>query len=98
MIDFLKVFKNRVYGDLAGVFWGNLMQGFSVGWWKNKHNTHHAVPNLHESSADAHDGESGVSVWVSDVFAVVLFCAWFFLPKAFFFFCLCVFFFVTAGG
>lgn len=55
--NFLKVFKNRAYGDLAGVFWGNLMQGFSVGWWKNKHNTHHAVPNLHESSADAHDGE-----------------------------------------
>ncbi|CAN0082246.1 unnamed protein product, partial [Ectocarpus sp. 12 AP-2014] len=56
--DFLhhQVFKNRAYGDLAGVFWGNLMQGFSVGWWKNKHNTHHAVPNLHESSADAHDG------------------------------------------
>lgn len=51
------MFKNRAYGDLAGVFWGNLMQGFSVGWWKNKHNTHHAVPNLHESSADAHDGE-----------------------------------------
>lgn len=20
-------------------------QGFSVAWWKNKHNTHHAVPN-----------------------------------------------------
>ncbi|CAN0287824.1 unnamed protein product, partial [Hapterophycus canaliculatus] len=58
--DFLhhqQVFKNRAYGDLAGVFWGNLMQGFSVGWWKNKHNTHHAVPNLHESSADAHDGD-----------------------------------------
>lgn len=55
-----QVFKNRAYGDLAGVFWGNLMQGFSVGWWKNKHNTHHAVPNLHESSADAHDGERGV--------------------------------------
>eukprot|EP00752_Nemacystus_decipiens_P011765 g10441.t1 len=60
--DFLhhQVFKNRAYGDLAGVFWGNLMQGFSVGWWKNKHNTHHAVPNLHESSADAHDGDPDI--------------------------------------
>lgn len=27
------------------------MQGFSVDWWKNKHNTHHAVPN--ECSAEA---------------------------------------------
>ncbi|CAN0395297.1 unnamed protein product [Ascophyllum nodosum] len=60
--DFLhhQVFKYRPYGDLAGVFWGDLMQGFSVGWWKNKHNTHHAVPNLHESSADAHDGDPDI--------------------------------------
>jgi fatty acid desaturase/predicted heme/steroid binding protein len=57
--DFLhhQVFKNRLFGDLSGVFWGNVAQGFSVGWWKNKHNTHHAVPNLHESCPDAHDGD-----------------------------------------
>ena len=22
-----------------------VMQGFSVAWWKDKHNTHHAAPN-----------------------------------------------------
>ncbi|CAM9417760.1 unnamed protein product [Choristocarpus tenellus] len=57
--DFLhhQVFKNRVYGDMAGAFWGNLMQGFSVGWWKLKHNTHHAIPNLHPSTEEAHDGD-----------------------------------------
>ncbi|CAM9606295.1 unnamed protein product [Phaeothamnion confervicola] len=57
--DFLhhQVFKNRACGDAVGIFWGNVAQGFSVAWWKNKHNTHHAVPNLHESSPDAHDGD-----------------------------------------
>ncbi|KAG5177453.1 delta-6 desaturase [Tribonema minus] len=60
--DFLhhQVFKNRAYGDYAGIFWGNVAQGFSVGWWKNKHNTHHAVPNLHESCPDAHDGDPDI--------------------------------------
>jgi hypothetical protein len=42
-----QVFSKRKYGDLGGLFWGNLMQGFSVQWWKNKHTGHHAVPNLH---------------------------------------------------
>ena len=27
-------------------------QGFSVGWWKEKHCTHHAVPNVHEHDPD----------------------------------------------
>lgn len=60
--DFLhhQVFKNRRYGDYAGLFWGNLMQGFSVQWWKNKHNGHHAVPNLHNSSALAQDGDPDI--------------------------------------
>lgn len=60
--DFLhhQVFKNRDLGDMGGIFWGNVAQGFSTGWWKNKHNTHHAVPNLHESCADAHDGDPDI--------------------------------------
>ena len=35
-----------------GLIGGNLFQGFSVSWWKDKHNRHHAVPNVHA-------GESG---------------------------------------
>ena len=60
--DFLhhQVFKKRKYGDLAGIFWGNLMQGYSVQWWKNKHNGHHAVTNLHSSSALAQDGDPDI--------------------------------------
>ena len=40
--DFLhhQVFKKRRFGDYGGIYWGNLMQGYSVQWWKNKHNGH----------------------------------------------------------
>ena len=60
--DFLhhQVFKKRKYGDLFGIFWGNLMQGYSVQWWKNKHNGHHAVPNLHNSTASSQDGDPDI--------------------------------------
>merc|ERR1712232_218447 len=50
----------RKYGDVAGIFWGNLMQGYSVQWWKNKHNGHHAVPNLHNTSAETQDGDPDI--------------------------------------
>jgi acyl-lipid Delta6-acetylenase / acyl-lipid (9-3)-desaturase len=60
--DFLhhQVFKNRVYGDIAGLIIGDLFQGFSVGWWKSKHNSHHAVPNLHASTPEACDGDPDI--------------------------------------
>lgn len=60
--DFLhhQVFQNRKYGDYLGLFWGNLMQGFSVSWWKNKHNGHHAVTNLHSTSPESQDGDPDI--------------------------------------
>lgn len=60
--DFLhhQVFQKRVYGDLMGHFIGNVLQGFSVGWWKTKHNKHHAVPNLLQSVEGANDGDPDV--------------------------------------
>jgi len=60
--DFLhhQVFRKRKYGDWFGLFWGNLMQGYSVQWWKNKHNGHHAVPNLHNSTALSQDGDPDI--------------------------------------
>jgi fatty acid desaturase/predicted heme/steroid binding protein len=60
--DFLhhQVFKKRAYGDWLGLYWGNLMQGYSVQWWKNKHNGHHAVPNLHNSTAQSQDGDPDI--------------------------------------
>lgn len=55
-----QVFRKRKYGDWAGIYWGNVMQGFSVQWWKNKHNGHHSVPNLHSSSAVSQDGDPDI--------------------------------------
>lgn len=61
--DFLhhQVFAYRKYGDLMGIFLGNLMQGYSMQWWKNKHNGHHAVPNLHCSSVHTQDGDPDIN-------------------------------------
>jgi len=60
--DFLhhQVYKKRRYGDYSGLFWGGVMQGYSAQWWKNKHNGHHAVPNLHNSSAVSQDGDPDI--------------------------------------
>jgi len=60
--DFIhhQVFKQRKYGDLMGIFQGNVMQGYSMQWWKNKHNGHHAVPNLHNTSAITTDGDPDI--------------------------------------
>lgn len=60
--DFLhhQVFKTRRYGDYMGLLVGNVFQGFSVAWWKNKHNKHHAVPNLLQSMEGANDGDPDI--------------------------------------
>ena len=52
--DFLhhQVFENRTLNNWAGFFVGDWWQGFSVTWWKRKHNTHHAVPNVHLTDPD----------------------------------------------
>ncbi|KAJ3101890.1 hypothetical protein HDU97_001003 [Phlyctochytrium planicorne] len=52
--DFLhhQVFTDRRLNDLVGYMVGNVWQGFSVSWWKNKHCTHHSVPNVHDADPD----------------------------------------------
>ncbi|CAG8549696.1 11179_t:CDS:2 [Acaulospora morrowiae] len=52
--DFLhhQVFQNRDYNNLAGCFIGSVCQGFDPSWWKDKHNTHHAAPNVHGQDPD----------------------------------------------
>eukprot|EP00892_Ulva_mutabilis_P007773 jgi/Ulvmu1/5368/UM022_0162.1 len=51
--DFLhhQVFGERFMNNVFGYLIGNFLQGFSVDWWKSKHNTHHAAPN--ECTMDA---------------------------------------------
>lgn len=46
-----QVFANRMYNNIAGLVVGNVWQGFSVSWWKKKHNHHHAVPNVVNTQA-----------------------------------------------
>jgi len=60
--DFLhhQVYKKRRHGDYSGLFWGGVAQGFSAQWWKNKHNGHHAVPNLLNSSETSQDGDPDI--------------------------------------
>lgn len=55
-----QVFSNRTVGHYAGYIWGNVAQGFSTAWWMNKHNTHHAVPNVHATGADAQNGDPDI--------------------------------------
>ena len=48
-----QVFKERWMVDIVGGYlFGCLSQGFSSTWWKNKHNTHHASPNVEDHDPD----------------------------------------------
>lgn len=41
----MKVFETRWLNDVVSYVLGNVVLGFSVSWWKTKHNMHHAAPN-----------------------------------------------------
>jgi fatty acid desaturase len=41
---------------LLGLLHGNLLNGFSYGWWVDKHNAHHAHPNDIDADPDVHPG------------------------------------------
>lgn len=47
-----QVFKNRTINNLLGLLFGNTMQGFSVTWWKDRHNTHHSATNVQGHDPD----------------------------------------------
>ncbi|KAK9768828.1 hypothetical protein K7432_000259 [Basidiobolus ranarum] len=47
-----QVFQNRSFNDMIGDLVGGVCLGFSPAWWKNKHNTHHAAPNVYEVDPD----------------------------------------------
>lgn len=49
-----QVFKNRMLGDIAGIFIGNIAQGFSVAWWKNKVRLGLTLPGSVLLLSDAH--------------------------------------------
>ncbi|KAI1732930.1 fatty acid desaturase domain-containing protein [Ditylenchus destructor] len=44
--------KNRRLNDWASIVFGNVAQGFSRDWWKDKHNRHHASTNIIDTDPD----------------------------------------------
>eukprot|EP01125_Pyxidicula_operculata_P003569 TRINITY_DN1464_c0_g1_i2.p1 TRINITY_DN1464_c0_g1~~TRINITY_DN1464_c0_g1_i2.p1 ORF type:complete len:364 (+),score=52.98 TRINITY_DN1464_c0_g1_i2:114-1205(+) len=46
------LFKNRKYNNFYAYILGNVLNGFSVNWWKDRHNTHHAITNVLDSDPD----------------------------------------------
>nr|CCA19127.1 delta6 fatty acid desaturase putative [Albugo laibachii Nc14] len=55
-----QVLKHTFARYYLGTMVGNLWQGFSVQWWKTKHNTHHAVPNLHSIHQEGFSGDPDI--------------------------------------
>jgi fatty acid desaturase len=51
-----QVFRRRQANDLLSLLAGDLLVGFSYGWWLAKHNRHHANPNQEDSDPDIGDG------------------------------------------
>jgi len=43
---------NRRWNDLSSIFFGNICQGFSSHWWKDRHNSHHATTNILDADPD----------------------------------------------
>lgn len=48
-----QVFKSHDVNDAVLLF-ACIFLGFDRDWWSLKHNTHHALPNVHESAEEAH--------------------------------------------
>lgn len=46
------VFNDRKLNTSFGLVLGNLLQGYSISWWKDRHNTHHAITNVLEADPD----------------------------------------------
>jgi len=47
-----QVFKKRKLNNFFAYLTGNVLAGFSVNWWKDRHNTHHAATNILDGDPD----------------------------------------------
>lgn len=47
-----QVFKNRTLNNVMAYFAGTICSGYSVNWWKERHNSHHAITNVLEGDPD----------------------------------------------
>ncbi|KAG0573811.1 hypothetical protein KC19_VG211200 [Ceratodon purpureus] len=74
--DFLhhQVFETRWLNDVVGYVVGNVVLGFSVSWWKTKHNLHHAAPNECDQKYTPIDEDIDtlpIIAWSKDLLATV---------------------------
>ena len=67
-----QLFKNRLYGDLMGIITGDLFQGFSLQWWKSKHSSHHAVPNVVAHKPEICDSDGDPDIKTMPIFAFTM--------------------------
>jgi len=47
-----QVFKNRRVNNFMAYLVGSFCSGYSVNWWKERHNSHHAITNVLEGDPD----------------------------------------------
>lgn len=47
-----QIFADRQKNNMIGLFCGNILQGFSMHWWKDRHNSHHATTNILDADPD----------------------------------------------
>lgn len=65
-----QVFEDRRWNFRAGLVVGNLWQGFSISWWNDKHNTHHAACNWideHHNAVDPDIDTIPLLAWSQDM-------------------------------
>ncbi|GAA3692644.1 acyl-CoA desaturase [Terrabacter ginsenosidimutans] len=51
-----QMFKSAAWNDWVSLVLANLLVGISYGWWRAKHNRHHANPNKHGADPDIAPG------------------------------------------
>jgi fatty acid desaturase len=83
-----QIFRSARWNDWASRIMAGVFTGLSYGWWRTKHNRHHAAPNQEGRDPDIHAGvisftpevaaaRTGLSRWL------VLRQGWFFFPLLF---------------
>lgn len=59
-----QIFKSASWNDWTARIFAGVFAGLSYGWWKNKHNRHHAAPNQEGRDPDI---DSGVLAFTADI-------------------------------
>lgn len=70
----MQVFETRWLNEVVGYVIGNAVLGFSTGWWKEKHNLHHAAPNECDQTYQPIDEDIDtlpLIAWSKDILATV---------------------------